>query len=132
VGVNTRLASPVFDGCDAPYAQLIDLRGNHFQHASHIFNNVGIPEPEHRHTLLPQPFIAHSIASACLRMLSAVQLNGETQCRAVEVQDIPADGMLSSKLRVADLAVSQPVPELCFHINRAAIAGRALSSLSSG
>jgi hypothetical protein len=116
VGVNSGGTSPAWDGRHAPQAQLVDLCGNNFQHAIHIFNNVGIPEPKDRHPLSSQPFIAHSIASACLRMLSAVQLNGETQYRAVEVQNITAGRMLSAKLRVGDLAVPQPVPELCFHI----------------
>src|SRR5438105_7675873 len=49
-------------------------------------------------------------------MLSAVQLNGELERRAVEIQDVIASGMLSAEAGVIDLRAAQFLPQPSFDI----------------
>src|SRR5262249_22713462 len=93
------------------------LRGNHFQDAVQIFNDIGIPKTENCHALTFHPFIAPAITDPRPGVLATVELDGETQCRTVEVQNITAGWMLAAKARGADLTTPQPLPETPFDVS---------------
>jgi hypothetical protein len=92
-------------------AQFADLRSDDLQHTIEVFSDIGIPEAQDRHALLLQPFIALTVARPSLSVLPAVEFDSESQCRAIEIENVTAGWMLAAKLRVADLTVSRPMPQ---------------------
>jgi hypothetical protein len=83
---------------------------------------------------LLQPFIAFEIARFMLRMLPSIELNDESQCGTIEIENVAPDGVLPAKLRIAYLTVSQPMPQLSFPrlFHCAAVCGRMPFFLASG
>jgi len=51
---------------------------------------------------------------AALTMLSTIDFDGESDCRTVEINNVPADRMLTAKTQTRELAALQHVPKLPF------------------
>jgi hypothetical protein len=64
--------------------------------------------------------MALAVARPGLSVLAAVELDCESQCGAIEVENVTPGWMLAAKLRVAELTVSQPLPQPPFDIGAVA------------
>src|SRR5712691_464539 len=114
---NRRVGAPAPGGGHLDRLQLGNLQGNDFEHAGKMLCDVGIPESKHSHAALGEPCIALTVPTRGLRMLPAVELRGDLQCRAIEIQDGIARGMLATKSCAIDLRVSQFLPQPPFDIS---------------
>jgi hypothetical protein len=66
--------------------------------------------------LLRKPLIAQAVTADGCRVLAAVQLDGEPQRRAVEVQDVVSSRMLATEACAIDLRASQLLPQASFNV----------------
>jgi hypothetical protein len=97
-------------------AQFADLCSDNLQNTIDVFGDVGIPEAQDRYAALLEPFIAVAVARPGLSVLAAVEFDSESQCGAIEVENVTPGWMLAAKLRVTELAVSQLLPQPPFNV----------------
>ena len=63
---------------------------------------------------------AYAVTRPDASVLAAVEFDGERQRWAIEVENVTAGWMLAAKLRVAELTVSQPLPQPPFDVGSVA------------
>jgi hypothetical protein len=64
------------------------------------------------------PFVGELVAKSV--MLSAINLDGEPDCRTIKINNVPPERMLSAKTQPVELAVLQRVPKFSFRLCRIA------------
>ena len=116
VGVDGALGTPTRTRSRCCRAQFADLRSDDFQHTIEVFSDIGIPEAQHRHAVLLQPFITFAVARPGRSVLAAIEFDSESQCGTIEVEDVAAGWMLAAKRRVAELTMPQPLPQPPFDV----------------
>jgi len=79
-----------------------------------ILLNIRIPKPKNLVPLRMQIFLTTPILCFLLHVVSTVYLKDEFLFCAVEVNDVPTNGDLTSKFIPKELTVSQPCPHLHF------------------
>src|SRR6266849_1809330 len=89
---------------------------NAFHYPSEIAINVRIPESKNSKTLRLQKGVANLIRSSTLRhsVLTTVCFDNELRSERNEVDDVTADGCLSSEMKAEGFQVAQPHPQSDF------------------
>src|SRR5713226_3216531 len=89
---------------------------NAFHHPGEIAINVRIPESKNSKTLRLQKGVANLIRSSTLRhsVLTTVCFDNELRSERNEVDDVTADGCLSSEMKAEGFQVAQPHPQSDF------------------
>jgi hypothetical protein len=77
---------------------------------------------------LLEPFITYAVARSGQCVLASVEFDGESQRRAVEIENVTARGMLAPKVRVANLTVFSTGATAAFphQFHRVGVVGRTL------
>ncbi len=80
------------------------------QYVGRLLQDLVIPETQDQITLGHQPGVSHPVLCTT-QMLTPIDLDDQPGLQAGEIDDIRADGYLSSKLVASELPATQPLPE---------------------
>jgi hypothetical protein len=97
----------------------IDGRFDVFENDVEIFQDFVIPDPHESDAVLVfQGCRALSIGYLLVRkaVLTAIELDGEREGRAVEIEDVSAERMLPAELEPAEATATQGIPKDSFGI----------------
>jgi len=91
--------APAPGGGPAACSELVGYSLNSLKPAAKILCDVIIPEPEFRYTARAQPIATALIAAVLgfLIVLTAIEINRQTELRTIEVESINSGRMLSSE-----------------------------------
>ncbi len=94
--------------------------GDLLKHARHVLNDVRVPKPKNNNASIRQPCVASPITAhvLCKGVLTTVELDRETQRRAVEIKHVWSGRVLSPKAMAVDLSTAQTIPKALFDDSR--------------
>ena len=79
-----------------------------------------IPETDNRDSLLGQEFIPRFIPffTDRITVTRSIYLDRQLQCRAIKIQDVRLERVLSSKFILLKVSISEMTPEYAFAFSR--------------
>lgn len=80
-------------------------------HSFNVLHHVVVPESQNDETLSAQPSIALFIVLLLLSMLSAINLDNQSPLQTHEIDDLPAQRLLTAEFTTLDLPVAKPLPK---------------------
>jgi hypothetical protein len=86
---------------------------NSVKHHCHLLQNLTVRETQDTQTAVFQELRSFSIKASCFRfeVLTAINFDHESGCRAVEIQNVRAEWMLSAELQPHHHVSTQVPPE---------------------
>ncbi len=102
---------PTNSSIDRFAASLGQSDRNRFQNGVRVLKYLIVPKPEHAKPLLPKPRCTSFVVIKLDSVLTAVQLDDQSMRKRNEINDIVADGSLSSEFDSIHLANTQMPPQ---------------------
>ena len=81
------------------------------QHRLQFLHHLVVPEPQHRITLNPQPFITARVISRLFRVLPTIQFDDQSLFDADEIDDVAPERFLPFELQAHEAVGTQVIPE---------------------
>jgi hypothetical protein len=87
-----------------------------FEHIVGSRQHIVVPEAQHTQSASFQCSSPRFVARGVVKVLASVQLDDQPQFRAIEVDEVTRDRVLSAELETAEPATSQVLPKSMFRI----------------
>src|SRR5262245_40117572 len=109
--------APALGTCRLAECKLGRNDGDFLEHAGRVFNDIRVPESKDSNVSRHQPRFALLVALklAGQVVLSAVELDRETELRTIKIQHVWPGRMLTAELVAVDLPVAEAIPQTALH-----------------